>query len=53
MVKYYGLNRKRFEEDFLYAYAKKRAEILKILPGKHKDFWRRSYDCIYGINGFN
>lgn len=51
-VKYYGLNRKRFNEDLLYAYAKKRAEILKILPGKHRDFWKRSYDCIYRNSGY-
>ena len=51
-MKYYGLNRKRFYEDLLYAYAKKRTRILSFLPGKRKAFWKRSYDFTYRDNGY-
>lgn len=51
-VKYYGLRHKRFNEDLLYVYAKKRAEILKVLPGRRKDFWKRYYDFIYRKDGY-
>lgn len=46
-VKYYGLKKKIYQEDFLYAYAKGRTKILSILPGKRRDFWKRCFDTSF------
>mgnify|MGYP000900116467 FL=1 len=46
-MKNYGLCRKCFHEDFLYRYAKTRAKILSILPGRNKKFWKRNYEDIF------
>ena len=41
------------KEDFLYSYAKHRAKLLSILPGKRKTFWKNNYNTIYGYDHFN
>lgn len=46
-MKNYGLCRKCFHEDFLYRYAKTRAKILSILPGRNKKLWKRNYEDIF------
>lgn len=46
-MKYYGLKNKIRKEDFLYLYAKHRAKLLSILPGKRKTFWKDNYNIIY------
>lgn len=52
-MKYYGLRNKIRKEDFLYSYAKHRAKLLSILPGKRKTFWKNNYNTIYGYDHFN
>lgn len=51
-MKYYGLRRKRFNEDLVYTYAKQRAQILRKIPGKQKKFWSNNYKFVYGDNSF-
>lgn len=51
-MKYYDLQRKRFNEDLIYTYAKRRAEILRQMPGKQKKFWSNNYKLAYGDNSF-
>ena len=46
-LKYYGLKDKIKKEDFLYLYAKRRAKLLSILPGKRRKFWKSNYDNIF------
>mgnify|MGYP001439405087 CR=1 FL=1 len=52
-MKYYGLRNKIRKEDFLYSYAKHRAKLLSILPGKRKTFWKNNYNTIYVYDHFN
>lgn len=51
-MKYYGLKNKINKEKFLYFYAKKRAKLLSIMPGKEKAFWKRNYSFIYEKGSF-
>ena len=46
-MKYYGLKNKIKKEDFLYWYAKRRAKLLSILPGKKREFWKNNYNNIF------
>lgn len=46
-MKYYGIKKQLFHEDLLFYYAKKRAKILSLLPGKNNEFWKRNYKDIY------
>lgn len=41
------------KEDFLYSYAKHRAKLLSLLPGKRKTFWKNNYNNIYGYDHFD
>lgn len=52
ILKYYGLRNKIKKEDFIYSYAKHKAKLLSILPGKRKTFWKNNYDTIYGDDHF-
>lgn len=52
-MKYYGLKNKIRKENYLYSYAKHRAKLLSILPGKRKIFWKNNYNTIYGYDHFN
>ena len=52
ILKYYGLRNKIKKEDFIYSYAKHKAKLLSILPGKRKTFWKDNYDTIYGDDLF-
>lgn len=51
-MKYYGLRRKRFNEELIYTYAKQRAQILRKIPGNQKKFWSNNYNLVYGKNSF-
>lgn len=51
-TKYYGLRRKRFNEDLIYTYDKQRAQILCKIPGKQKKFRSDNYKLVYGDNSF-
>lgn len=46
-MKYYGLKNKIKKEHFLYWYAKRRAKLLSILPGKKREFWKNNYNNIF------
>lgn len=51
-MKYYGLKNKIKKEELLYSYAKQRAKLLTILPGKKKTFWKNNYNNIYEYDHF-
>ena len=51
-MKYYGLRRKRFNEELIYTYAKQRAQILRKIPGNQKKFFYNNYNLVYGKNSF-
>lgn len=47
ILKYYGLKQKMNREKALYFYARKRAKILSLLPGKRKEFWKDNYKMVF------
>lgn len=47
ILKYYGLKQKMNKEKALYFYARNRARMLSLLPGKRKEFWKDNYKMIF------
>ena len=47
LVKYYGLNNKLFKEKYTYKYAKVRAKIKSILPGRRSKYWKKNYNVSF------
>lgn len=46
-MRYYGLKKKIRHENFIYSYAKTRARIRYLLPGKHRERWKFYYEFIF------
>lgn len=51
-MRYYGLKNKIKKEKNLFLYAKYRAKLLSILPGKKKIFWKNNYNNIFENDQF-
>lgn len=47
-MKYYGLKHKENSEKNLYFYARSRAKVLSILPGKKRKYRKENYKMVFG-----
>lgn len=45
--KYYGIKRKKQNEDLLYYYAQNSTRLKSIIPGKHRDYFKRNYSLVF------